>query len=73
MDEYMKHKNLKNLRDIKMSKLENELGSQNLKEKAAKEFRKAAKDTERNSEIEIWDTLIGDGIDEINDYKTRVS
>ena len=38
------------------------------KEKLAREFREANQDVERNAEIELWDTLTGDGLDETNDY-----
>ena len=41
------------------------------KEKMAIAFREAAKDEEMNEEFEIWDTCIGDGLDETNDYKAR--
>ena len=45
-----------------------EKGLENKKEMLAREFREASQDSERNAEIEIWDTTIGDGIDETNDY-----
>lgn len=54
-----------------MSKFVAKLVAQGLeekKEKLAEEFREAALDTERNFEIEIWDDLVGDGLDETNDY-----
>lgn len=38
------------------------------KKRLAREFQEAAQDAERNAEIEEWDTLIGDGLDETNDY-----
>jgi hypothetical protein len=34
------------------------------KEKIAREFREASLDSERNAEIELWDTALGDGLDE---------
>lgn len=34
----------------------------------AKDYIEASKDTERNAEMEIWDTAIGDGLDETNAY-----
>jgi predicted oxidoreductase (fatty acid repression mutant protein) len=43
-------------------------GLETEKQKLAKEFQEASQDSERNAEIEIWDTLIGDGIDEANPY-----
>jgi len=36
-------------------------GLETEKEKLAREFREASQDTERNGEIELWDTLSGDG------------
>ena len=45
-----------------------EKGLETKKEKLAREFREASQDAERNSEIELWDTLIGDGLDETNAY-----
>lgn len=38
------------------------------KDKLARDFREASQDAERNAEIELWDTAIGDGLDETNDY-----
>ena len=38
------------------------------KQKLAREFQEAYQDEERNSEIELWDTLIDDGLDETNEY-----
>jgi len=38
------------------------------KNKLAREFQEASQDIERNAEIEIWDTLSGDGLDEANSY-----
>ncbi len=38
------------------------------KKQIAFEFQEASKDEERNSEIKLWDTIIGDGIDETNTY-----
>jgi hypothetical protein len=45
-----------------------EKGLESRKEMLAKEFREASQDSERNAEIEIWDTTLGDGINETNDY-----
>lgn len=45
-----------------------EKGLEGKKEQLAREFREASLDKERNSEIEIWDDLIGDGLDEENSY-----
>lgn len=41
----------------------------NKKKALIKEFQEAAKDEEMNAEFEIWDSCIGDGLDEANDYK----
>lgn len=38
------------------------------KQKLAREFQEASKDPERKAEIELWDTAIGDGINETNSY-----
>lgn len=38
------------------------------KQKLAREFREASEDVERKKEIELWDTLIEDGLDEANSY-----
>ena len=38
------------------------------KEMLAREFREASQDVERNAEIELWDTLSNEGLDETNDY-----
>lgn len=38
------------------------------KEEMAREFREAANDTERNKEIQIWDQLSDDGLNETNSY-----
>lgn len=38
------------------------------KEKLAQEFREASEDKERNTEIELWDTLSDEGLDEKNKY-----
>jgi hypothetical protein len=43
-------------------------GLENEKQKLAREFQEASNDSERNAEIEIWDTLNGDGLDETNSY-----
>ena len=37
-------------------------------ELVAREFREANQDAERNEEIELWDTLSGEGLDETNKY-----
>ncbi len=34
----------------------------------AREFQEASLDAERNAEIQIWDTLSGNGLDETNAY-----
>jgi hypothetical protein len=39
-----------------------------MKQKLAREFKEASQDVERNAEIEIWDALGGDGLDEANSY-----
>lgn len=36
------------------------------KEKIAREFREASQDSDRNAEIELWDSALGDGLDENN-------
>lgn len=38
------------------------------KEMLAKAYQEAAQDEERNTEIALWDNLIGDGLDETNNY-----
>ena len=38
------------------------------KEMLTKAYQEAAQDEERNAEIALWDNLIGDGLDETNDY-----
>jgi hypothetical protein len=43
-------------------------GIETEKQKLAREFQEASRDKERNTEIEIWDTLTGDGLDETNAY-----
>lgn len=45
-----------------------EKGLETKKENLAKEFREASKDKERNAEIELWDTLINEGLNETNEY-----
>jgi hypothetical protein len=45
-----------------------EKGLETEKQKLAREFREASRDAERNAEIELWDNLSGDGLDETNDY-----
>lgn len=37
---------------------------ENLVKDLAQEFQEASRDRERNAEIELWDTLSGDGLDE---------
>lgn len=34
----------------------------------AREFQEAAQDQQRNDEIQVWDDLIGEGLDETNAY-----
>ena len=43
-------------------------GVETEKQKLAREFREASQDIERQAEIELWDTAIGDGLNETNDY-----
>ncbi len=43
-------------------------GLETKKQQLACEFREAAQDEERNAEIQLWDTTIGDGINNANDY-----
>jgi len=38
------------------------------KKPLVREFREASQDKERNAEIEVWDLLSGDGLDETNTY-----
>ncbi len=38
------------------------------KQKMAVEFREASRDEERNSEIELWDSLSNEGLNEENEY-----
>ena len=38
------------------------------KERLAREIREAANDAERNTEIEIFDALLDEGLDETNTY-----
>lgn len=45
-----------------------EKGLKSEKEKIAKEFQEASKDKERNAEIELWNDLIQDGLNEDNEY-----
>ncbi len=40
------------------------------KEMWAQAYREAAQDEERNAEIALWDNLIGDGLDETNEYSS---
>jgi hypothetical protein len=43
-------------------------GLEEKKAEFAKAFREASEDKERNEEIELWDSLSGDGLDETNAY-----
>lgn len=43
-------------------------GLESKKEQLAREFREANEDEDRKSEIELWDSLSGEGLDETNDY-----
>lgn len=45
-----------------------EKGLESKKELLAREFREANEDAERNAEIELWDTLTGEGLNETNEY-----
>lgn len=45
-----------------------ENGLKSEKERWAQEFREASEDKERKTEIELWDTLIDEGLDEKNNY-----
>ncbi|MDP1880033.1 MAG: hypothetical protein Q8K60_03730 [Parachlamydiaceae bacterium] len=45
-----------------------EKGLETEKQKLAREFKEANQDVERNAEIEIWDTLSGEGLNEKNSY-----
>ncbi len=38
------------------------------KDLLAREFQEASQDAERSEEIELWDTVSGDGLDETNGY-----
>ncbi len=38
------------------------------KERIAREFQESSRDSERNTEVEMWDTLIEDGLDATNSY-----
>ena len=38
------------------------------KQRFAREFQEASQDAERNAEIENWDVLSGEGLDETNVY-----
>lgn len=38
------------------------------KKPLGRKFRKSSQDKERNAEIEVWDLLSGDGLDETNTY-----
>lgn len=61
-------KNVDGGRSTSYSLVVQKLSLESKKEKLAKEFREASIDKERNTEIELWDTLSGDGLDETNDY-----
>lgn len=43
-------------------------GLETEKQKLAREFQEASQDTERNAEIELWDSLSEDGLNEENAY-----
>lgn len=43
-------------------------GLESKKERLAREIREAAQDTERNAEIEVFDALLDEGLDETNAY-----
>ena len=43
-------------------------GLENKKDRLAREIREAAQDAERNAEIEIFDALLDEGLDETNGY-----
>lgn len=43
-------------------------GLEDKKSELARAFREASKDKERNREIEVWDSLSGEGLDETNAY-----
>jgi hypothetical protein len=43
-------------------------GLETKKEMLAREFREASQDAQRHAEIELWDTLTGDGLNETNAY-----
>lgn len=45
-----------------------EQGLKRKKEMLAREFQEASQDIERKGEIELWDTAMGDGLDETNEY-----
>ena len=54
-----------------MSKFVTELvqkGLETKREILAREFKEASQDEERNTEIKLWDTAMGDGLDETNEY-----
>lgn len=38
------------------------------KQRIAREFREASLDKERNAEIDLWNTLSGEGLDDTNKY-----
>ena len=38
------------------------------KKMMAMDLREAAQDAERNAEVELWDALIDEGLDETNEY-----
>lgn len=39
------------------------------KQELAQAFREAAQDEDLNAEFEVWDTCVGDGVDESNEYQ----
>lgn len=38
------------------------------RDKLAKEFKEASRDKKRKAEIDVWDALSGEGLDETNQY-----
>lgn len=43
-------------------------GLETEKQKLARELEEASKDADRNTEIALWDTFSGDGLNEANTY-----
>ena len=43
-------------------------GLETEKQKMAREFREASQDEERNAEVELWDSLSDEGLNEENEY-----